>query len=193
MTRERFSERGMAGDVISASPRQGSQVECQSTVRLLVSKGANLVELPDVIGQQEAQATATLESLGFIVDVEERNSDLPAGQVIGEAPGPGSRLKKGSTVKLTVSNGAGTVIMPSVIGQSKEAAIANLRSRGLRITVIERETEDESEDDRVLDQAPESGTRLRAGDSVTIYVGVFVEPPPEEEPPVEEEPPKVAP
>jgi beta-lactam-binding protein with PASTA domain len=189
-TRERFTSRGKAGDVIRVSPREGSQVDCQSTVILLVSKGANLVLLPDVIGQQEAQATATLESLGFIVDVEERNSDAPAGQVIGQAPGPESRLKKGTTVKLTVSNGAGTVIMPNVIGLSSDAAKANLASRGLSVSIIERSTEDETEDDRVLDQAPTTGTRLRAGDRVTIFVGVFVEPPPEEPPP-EEEPPKV--
>jgi len=190
-TKSRFTNRGKPGTVISSNPSRGTQIDCQSPVTLFVSKGANLVELPDVLGQQQTTAESTLEGLGFIVDVEERNSDAPAGQVIGQSPGPGSRLKKGATVKLTVSNGAGTVIMPNVVGQSKEAAIANLRAQGLSITVIKRTTENESEDDVVIDQAPETGTRLRAGESVTIYVGVFKEPPPE--PPADEETPKAGP
>ena len=192
-TRARFSDRAKPGRVVRAMPREGSQVECQSTVSLVVSKGANLVDLPSLVGEQEAQARATLERLGFIPDVEEENSDLPAGEVIGQDPGAGSRLPKGETVKLIVSNGAGTVIMPSVIGQSRQSATANLTSRGLGVNIIERRTERESQDDRVLDQAPDSGTRLRSGDSVTIFVGVFVEPPPEPPPPDGEDNPEEQP
>jgi beta-lactam-binding protein with PASTA domain len=51
------------------------------------------------------------------------------------------------------------------------------------IKVVEQETDDETLDDRVTDQAPSAGTRIRQGDRVTIFVAVFVEPPPEEPPP----------
>jgi beta-lactam-binding protein with PASTA domain len=77
-----------------------------------------------------------------------------------------------------VSNGAGTVIVPSVIGQPKDTAADILRSRGLSVQVVEQDTENESDDKKVLDQAPTSGTRARRGDLVTIYVGNFVPPEP---------------
>ena len=54
------------------------------------------------------------------------------------------------------------------------------------IRVVEQETDDQTQDDRVTDQAPSAGTRIRAGDRVTIFVAVFVEPEvPPEEPPIE--------
>jgi beta-lactam-binding protein with PASTA domain/tRNA A-37 threonylcarbamoyl transferase component Bud32 len=190
-TRSRFSDQAKPGSVFAVQPREGTQVECQSPVTLLVSKGQNLVDLPDVVGQQEAQARATLERLGFIPDVEEQSSSLPVGQVIAQDPGAGSTLRKGTTVKLIVSSGPETVTVPPVVGQSREDAIANLQSRGFGVTVIKRVTEDESEEDVVIDQAPEAGARLREGDRVTIYVGKFVQP--EEPPPTDEEAPKVAP
>ncbi len=175
--REKFSSQAKPGQAVGSIPPRGTSVDCGSPVTLLVSKGTNVVELPNVIGQQEVDAKAELDRLGFIVDVDERDADQPEGEVIGQNPGPGSRLKKGSTVAIIVSTGAGSVVMPNVIGQSRQAATANLSSRGLSVTVVERSTNDESDDDRVLDQAPDAGERLLAGDEVTIYVGVFKEPP----------------
>ena len=39
-----------AGKVISTTPPAGTEVDCQSTVTMLVSKGANLIRLPDLVG-----------------------------------------------------------------------------------------------------------------------------------------------
>ena len=50
------------------------------------------------------------------------------------------------------------------------------------MNIVEQGPTDEGEDDRVIDQAPDAGTRVHQGDTVTIFVAVF-------EPPVEIEPP----
>jgi serine/threonine-protein kinase len=163
-------------------PPGGEEVECQSTVTLIVSKGPNLIRLPDVLGDSQEVAESELERLGFIVDIDTRDADEPEGTVIGQDPGPGSRLLRGDAVTIIVSTGAGSVIVPSVEGQPRDAATATLTGRGLSVNIVEQPTEDEGEDDRVIDQAPDSGTRVRQGDTVTIFVGVF-------EPPVEIEPP----
>ncbi len=186
--RERFSSRAGPGRAVGTRPTRGTRVDCQSAVTLFASKGTNLVDLPDLIGRQQVEATATLERLGFIVDVDERNADQPEGEVIGQDPGPGSRLAKGDTVKIVVSTGAGSVIVPDVEGQTESSARSNLTFRGLSVIVDEQLTDDPSEDDRVIDQAPAGGTRVRSGDQVTIVVGVFEEPKEREEPPPDEEP-----
>jgi eukaryotic-like serine/threonine-protein kinase len=181
-TRERFSK-AKPGTVIGVAPAGGSEVDCRSVVNLTISGGENIVALPDVVGSQEAEAEATLRDAGFIPNVETEDADEPEGQVISQNPAAGSKLPKGETITIVVSSGAGSVVMPNVIGQSREAAQANLTSRGLDVRVVERSTDEESEDDQVLDQAPDAGERLRAGDDVTIYVGAFEEPPPPEEKP----------
>jgi serine/threonine-protein kinase len=99
--------------------------------------------------------------------------------VVDQSPAAGSSLTRGKTVTIVVSSGAGSVIVPDVVGQPRDTAVSTLTGRGLDVKVIEQETELESEDDRVLDQAPAGSTRARAGDAVTIFVGVFVEPEPE--------------
>jgi serine/threonine-protein kinase len=159
---------------------------------MFVSKGAELVSVPDVLGLQESAAEAALRDAGLIPNVETENADEPDGTVIAEDPGPGSRLEKGSEVVITVSTGAGSIVVPNVEGQPRDTAIATLQGRDVtNIKVVEQDTDDPTQDDRVTDQAPSAGTRIRQGDRVTIFVAVFVEeeeppPPDEEEPPVGE-------
>jgi eukaryotic-like serine/threonine-protein kinase len=183
-SRERFSAGTKPGRAIRTRPKAGAEVDCRSIVTLLVSRGQNVVTLPNLIGLQRAEAESTLDRLGFIVDVDTRDADQPEGEVIGQSPGPESRLPKGETVTIIVSTGAGSVIVPNVEGQTESAATANLTGDGLNVVVDEEPTEDESEDGRVIDQAPAAGTRVQMGDTVTIVVGLFEEPPPEPEPDV---------
>jgi beta-lactam-binding protein with PASTA domain/predicted Ser/Thr protein kinase len=192
--RETFSDSVSAGRVVRTEPPTGDQVECQSLVSVFKSKGRNLVPVPDVLGQSEASAKAELRNAGFIPNVETENSDEPEGTVIAQDPGAGGALPKGTEVAITTSNGAGSVVVPDVEGQPRNTAISILQGRGVtNIKVIEQDTDDSTLDDRVTDQAPSAGARIRQGDRVTLYVAVFVEPepPPEEEPPPDEATPRL--
>jgi eukaryotic-like serine/threonine-protein kinase len=179
---QRSSSRVKGGNVIDTVPPPGTTVDCESTVTLVVSRGANLVTLPNLLGQQQESAEAELRRLDLIPNVETRNADQPEGEVIGQDPGPDSRLEKGTEVTIIVSTGAGSVIVPNVVGRSEDAARQTLQGRGLSVEIVREETDVRSEDGRVLEQAPPSGERVRQGDFVTIVVGEFVEPPPEPEP-----------
>ncbi len=143
-----------------------------------VSKGANLITVPDVLGAEQEVAEARLDKLGLIPDVDTRDADEPEGTVIDQEPAAGTGLLRGDTVTIVVSTGAGSVIVPDLVGQSEDSAKGALSSRGLGADVVEQETTERSEDGRVLDQAPSADTRVRAGDTVTIVVGVFTEPEP---------------
>jgi serine/threonine-protein kinase len=181
-TRDRPSRNVDPGRVIESDPAAGQEVDCRSTVTLLVSSGPNLVTLPDVLGDQEETAEAELQGLGLLVNVETRDDDAPEGTVIGQSPGPGSELTRGAQVTIIVSTGAGSVIVPGVVGQSEDSARETLESRGLDPEGVTQETDDQSEDGRVIEQSPSAGTRVRQGDPVTIVIGRFVEPEPEFEP-----------
>jgi serine/threonine-protein kinase len=180
-TREESSPGVDAGRVIATEPVAGSEVDCNSPVTIVVSKGEKLVTLPDVTGDQQEVAQAELERAGLVVDIDTRDADEEEGTVIGQDPAAGSELPKGEHVTLVVSTGAGSVTMPNVHGQPRDTAVDQLTGLGLDVDVVEQEVNDRGKDDRVIDQAPSSGERLRAGDRVTIFVGVLVE---EEPPPV---------
>jgi beta-lactam-binding protein with PASTA domain len=164
--------------VIDTEPGAGQSVPCESEVTLLVSRGPNLVNLPSLLGLDQQEAESRLRELGLIPDVETENADQPEGEVIGQDPGPGSTLRKGTRVTLIVSTGAGSAVVPNVEGQPEETALNILQDAGLtNLRVVRQTTDEESDDGRVTDQAPPAGTRQPAGQRVTIFVGVFEEPP----------------
>jgi serine/threonine-protein kinase len=176
--RERPSSVVRAGLAIETQPPAGTELERGRTVTLLVSSGARLVDVPPLIGEQQDLAESQLRSAGLIPDVEQRDSDAPEGEVIAQDPPGGSSVKTNTTVTIVVSTGAGTAIVPNVVGKSRDDARADLRTAGLDVLVVSRTTSDENEDGIVLDQSPSAGTRLQRGESVTVFVGRFEAPPP---------------
>ena len=176
--RERASREVDAGRVIDSDPPAGEEVDCGSIVTLFVSRGPSLVTLDSLIGLQQEVAESQLRRRGLIANVDEKDADQPEGEVIAQDPGPGSKLKRGDTVTIVVSTGVGAVVVPDVVGQSEAAAQARLSGLGLNADVVRQETDESSEDGRVLDQAPAPGSRAHSGDTVTIVVGDLVEPKP---------------
>jgi serine/threonine-protein kinase len=176
-TQEKSSRDVDPGKVIGTIPPQGSDVQCEDTVTILVSTGANFIDLPSFVGQRQETAEAQIRRLGLTPDVETRDADEPEGQVIDQDPAAGADgVLKGDTVTLVVSNGAGATTIPDVLGQSETTARSRLSSAGLSVDIIRQDTEDQSEDGRVLDQAPDGGVRAHSGDTVTLVIGNFVEP-----------------
>jgi serine/threonine-protein kinase len=130
------------------------------------------------VGEQSDIAESDIRQARLIPNLEARTSDAPQGQVIAQSPPGGATVKQHSTVTLVFSSGPGTVAVPNVVGESKEAAIGDLRANGLSARVVKRTTTQPNEDDQVLDQSPSAGAHLSPGQPVTIFVGKFKAPPP---------------
>ena len=97
--------------------------------------------------------------------------------MIAQHPAAGSTVRKHTTVTVVVSTGAGSAIVPNVVGESDDEARADLKAAGLSVRIVKRTTSDPNEDGQVLEQSPLAGTRLRRGEFVTVFVGKFKEPP----------------
>ena len=87
------------GSVVSQDPRDGTLFR-GDTVRLVVSKGPVLVEVPNVVGQQLDEARRTLEGAGFAVEVRRALGGF-FGTVRLQEPA-GGKVPKGSTVTVTI-------------------------------------------------------------------------------------------
>jgi eukaryotic-like serine/threonine-protein kinase len=173
---ERFSDDVPAGAVIATRPEAGTRLEQEEVVTLLVSKGSDLVEVPPVLGLQQEDAEADIEAADLLANVETEDAEEPEGTVIAQDPGPGGAVERGSEVTITVSTGAGSVVVDSVIGESKDAARATLRAQGLKVTARNEDVSSPDDDGIVLEQAPSGGSRVPRGTTVTLVVGRFVEP-----------------
>jgi eukaryotic-like serine/threonine-protein kinase len=170
-TSERFSNDVPAGRAIGTEPKEGTKLERDSVVTIRVSKGSNLAAVPSVLGLQQEEAEAEIEDAGFIANVETEDSEEPEGTVIAQDPGPGGAVERGSEVTITVSTGAGAVVVTSVIGDSQQAARASLRAQGLKVRVEKQDVTSLDDDGVVIEQVPAGGSRVPRGTTVTIVVG----------------------
>lgn len=115
---QEFSDTVAAGLVLSTLPAAGEEMEEGSPVDLVVSRGPELVTVPDLRGRPESEAAAALQALGLEVNVQRAYSEsLLAGLVCVLDPAPGTQLKKGSAVTLTVSLGSAYVTCPTCGGR----------------------------------------------------------------------------
>ena len=94
---EVFHETVPVGQVVGTTPGTGTRVDVGGRVTVNVSKGPELIPLPDVRGKSVADATAILERAGFVVDGVEGNPNRP---VTNTSPAPGTPVKRGAHVGL---------------------------------------------------------------------------------------------
>lgn len=102
---EELNDMSRAGLVVGTVPAAGSTVPVPASVRLQVSLGPPLVEVPDLVGAQEVDLPAILTPadlrLGEVVR-ELRLMD-PEGQVMAQQPAAGDSVPAGSEVDVVVT------------------------------------------------------------------------------------------
>ncbi len=173
---ERFSELVPRGQVIGTEPASGTQLSTAQPVTLLVSKGSDRVEVPDVVGLDDQAALDALAEAELAGTIVQRDSDEPQGEVIGQSPGGGQQVPRGSQVTIFVSSGA--IVVPDVIGEPRKTAVTTLKKAGFVVAVSEETTDDSTQVGLVLSQFPPGGARAQRADTVTISVGALSATPP---------------
>jgi beta-lactam-binding protein with PASTA domain len=167
---QEFSSNVPAGHVIRQTPAQGSEVDEGSKLSVVLSRGPQLVELPNVRGQPEVRARETLDNMGLGVTVERAYHDqIPRGDVIDQNPRAGTTIEVGKTVTLVISRGKPPVEVPNVVGLGEEEASALITGRDLGLRVTEAFS-GEVPRGHVIRQNPEGGTTVREGDTVHIVL-----------------------
>ena len=134
-------------------------------VTLVLSKGVEMLGVPDVQGATRADAERAITQAGFTPAVTEVFSeDVARGLVADQSPSSG-RAPRGSQVALEVSKGPELVPVPDVVGQDRESAGAALEAAGLTVRVVAIPGPG-----RVRSTDPGAGEQVRKGSRVTAYV-----------------------
>ncbi|TFD91651.1 Stk1 family PASTA domain-containing Ser/Thr kinase [Cryobacterium lactosi] len=81
------------------------------------------IQVPSLVSATPEDAAAQLEELGLVAaQGTEYSTDIAAGLIVSTDPGDGSRVPKGSTVTLNVSQGPAPITLPVLAGLSADAA-----------------------------------------------------------------------
>jgi beta-lactam-binding protein with PASTA domain len=105
-TIQQVSAQASPGTVVAQSPKQGKRAKPGTKVVLQVAKGEVAVAVPGVTGQSQRQASAALGAAGLTARLAGVPSAQPAGTVVAQSPAAGSKLPKGSVVRLNVARGS---------------------------------------------------------------------------------------
>lgn len=167
-----YSSEQPEGSVISQTPEKGTKTK-DKKIKVVVSKGQKMVEVPDVTGKDIKVATYELEdTLGFKIEREDVVSEkVASGIIILQDAKKGETLPYGSTIKLQVSKGDGkeTVVVPNVLGKTESDAKSALEALGLTVSVKYSEDKTKSNGVVIAQSYPQNQT-LKQGTLVEITV-----------------------
>jgi len=120
-------------------------------------------------GILEKKAVALIDADGFEDNVRRLpNADVQPGYVYQQDPEQGTKQPRGSIVTILVSSGKPKVTVPSLVGKSRDAAVAELTRLQLEPNVVQVSSSQQA--NQVTAQAPKAGVVVVAGSSVRINV-----------------------
>jgi eukaryotic-like serine/threonine-protein kinase len=162
------------GSATRTDPGAGVSVPAGSAVTLFISTGKPLVTVPDVRGESQSTAQATLQSAGFSVSSSTQvSTSVSPGDVISQDPAGASQVAPGSTVNIVVAQAPPKVNVPNVTGQKASAASSSLSGAGLTVKQQTQTVTNQAQDGLVISQNPGGGASVDKGSTVTIVVGKF--------------------
>ena len=162
--RQEYSD-APVGTVVRTEPATGQSLPVGSEVALVVSRGVEMLPVPDQSGRARQDAEAALTEAGFAPGTTEVFSEtVPAGVIVAQSPSSGT-APRGSQVALQVSKGPELITVPDVAGLPHEEAEQTLEALGLEARIVAIPGPG-----RVRSTDPVAGAQVRKGSRVTVYV-----------------------
>jgi serine/threonine protein kinase len=167
------------GIVIEQSPDPETFLEKGETVTITIGKAPAQVEVPDLSGMTQDEASAALDAAHLkLGTVESQPSDLPEGTVVSQNPISGEKVDKNSPVDVVLSAGPSDVTVPDVVCEPLGKAESELEKAGFQWDISE-ETQFNFEcpkDGRVAAQDPPGNSSASSGSTVTLVPSTGVSP-----------------
>jgi beta-lactam-binding protein with PASTA domain len=157
--------------VTGQDPESGRKIPKGGLITLQVTSAT--IPMPNVVGQQRAQAVQTLTATNLTGNFVEEDSDQPPGTVLRSDPAAGApvaKLPQGGrpTVSVVVAREP-AIPVPDVTSMDPAAALAALGQAGFQATQVD-EPNDGVPAGKVIGTNPEAGTPLPRGSAVTLRV-----------------------
>ncbi|MER5743680.1 Stk1 family PASTA domain-containing Ser/Thr kinase [Streptomyces sp. NPDC002225] len=166
-----YSDTVERGRVIGSDPKSGARVRGNDAVTLVVSRGPEIVQVPDLRNLSLADAKKELKKVGLVPGMVTREFDEETvrGDVIRTDPAAGTGRHPDSAVALVLSKGA-PVEVPDVTGLSVVDATAALAEEGLKAKVLPGRVHAPEVAGDIARQSPGEGAEAAEGDTIELTV-----------------------
>lgn len=139
------------------------------TYKVFFSNSAR--SIPLLKGSSVIEAVETLERMGVKARIEEEESALPRGTVIGQSPETGVKLRSGKIAILKVSRGSQKQPLPDVRGLPLSQAAQKLQDAGFSVGEIQK-INHESPAGVVIAQTPASPAAVSPSREIGMLVSL---------------------
>ena len=163
--KDAYDENIAENKIISASHNKGDAVSEGTVITITISNGK--LRMPSLKSLSEFREWATKYNINY--DEQHEFSDSVAiGDVIRYSYKKGDTIKNNDTIIVTISDGK-KISVPSVIGLTKSAAEAKLKSAGLNYNFVYRYNSN-VEKGKVSNQSISASSTVSAGTTVTVTI-----------------------
>ncbi len=171
---EEYNKDVPEGVIISQDPqyKDNYNVKEGSTIKVVVSKGAEKAVVPKVVGKEKEEGIKELEEAKFKVEIEEVTSEtVEEGYIVEQSVEADTEAFAGDTITISVSTGTGIkqITVPSVITLNEETAKNTLVDKGFTVNIV-YDQDDAKNNGVVLKQSLDVGTVVDEGTEITITV-----------------------
>lgn len=160
--------------IIFQEPRPGSEIKKGRDVKIIFSKGPQMIPMPRLTGLPLQQARLIFEEQdlcrGSLASVLDDSADKDA--VIAQFPASGTTIRRGTCVDLLVGAGPRPAAykMPDLSGLPLEDALLTIEKFHLPHGEIKTQFQKDKSAGIVLEQEPPAGYRVSAGDEVNLVI-----------------------
>jgi eukaryotic-like serine/threonine-protein kinase len=137
------------------------------------------VATPKVLGMSPSEAERTGAASGLQVVVERQffSPTIPEGKIMTQMPVPGTKVRRGWSIRVAQSLGPQRVAIPDVTGGSERIADLNIRRRGLTLGSVAHLSLPDVPLDRVISQSPPANAIGVSAPKISLLVSDGPEPP----------------
>lgn len=155
-------------------PEAGAEIKKDRDVRIIISKGAKTIRMPNIVSLSEEQARMIIEENGLKLGQTSRAFDRQVEQnhVMVQVPQAGGMITRKSAVDILISMGFPPVkyVMPDLTGRHLDQALLVIENANLTVGNLDSRFESHRLHNSVISQEPPPGYGIKAHDPVHLVV-----------------------
>ena len=144
----------------------------------MIIKSEDTVIVPDLAGKNIVYVLELLTDLGLNTKIEgsEYSTEMPKNNVIFQEPEPGSEIKKGRDVRIIISKGPKSILMPNLERLPVQQARIILEENSLCQGQISSTYNNRIKKDSIIAQVPSAGKMITRNECVNLLVSLGIRP-----------------
>jgi eukaryotic-like serine/threonine-protein kinase len=137
------------------------------------------VTIPKLVGMSpiEAERAGAASGLQVLIERQFYSADIPEGKIMTQIPPPGTKVRRGWSIRVAQSLGPQRVAIPDVTGGSERVAELNIRRRALTLGTVAHVSLPDVPLDRVISQSPPANASGVSAPKISLLVSDGPEPP----------------